>query len=318
MSEPANMGSRFRRILILTLALLLIALLIVWWIQQPAPNRNRLALGAGSSAGPIEIVLNPPQEFDGLSRESVYDLRREAVSQYPALLAADYTPSEVVFGQIVDGLPWWGMAGQWYHGNGERSIEGPSEESRFILNPYLLLHAEMYGFSYYGGYGRLEWDPARVDEAALAQDEFPFIPAPDSLRWYAEEARAELHYDISGFLETLNVYLVTPLTVERDGWFDLIPYNARDLNLNWAAIDWAASENIDDKERSEEAAALPHFIHHGSSCAYPGGCNNMSPAFAPLDDLRLVALPARLTVKLWQDRPQAASDPDLVWVILFE
>jgi hypothetical protein len=108
----------------------------------PAVTANRLALGEAANAEALEVEINPPAELDFLTREAVLQMRRNAVRQYPMLLAANYSPRPAVFGQIEDLAPWWGIEGQFFHGSGIRSIDGPAEESRFILNPYLLVAAE--------------------------------------------------------------------------------------------------------------------------------------------------------------------------------
>ena len=97
---------------------LVLALTILWVLRSPAPNRNQLALGPQAKSAPLDIPLQAPTEFDFVTKAEVLRLRTEAVRRYPDLLASDYTPSEAVFGQIVDGLPWWGIAGQFYYGPG--------------------------------------------------------------------------------------------------------------------------------------------------------------------------------------------------------
>ena len=181
--------------------LLILAAGIVYWRQQavevrrqqastasaplaapapaPAPG-NRLALGAAAKLELVDLQVLASAELDRLSKADVLRLRRQAVMTQAPLLAADYVPSEAVFGQIVDGAPWWGIEGQFRHGPGPRSIEGPSEESRFILNPFLLVAPEFGGF----------WP--RLNDAE-ARD-FPFTCYPHSLVWWPREARAEASY----------------------------------------------------------------------------------------------------------------------------
>lgn len=300
---------RLVRIFIGFLLVLTLVLLGAWWRLRPVPpppNTNALALGANARVDELDIPINPPMEFDGLTRADIYALRSEAVNTHADLLAADYTPSAGVFGEIIDGKPWWGMIGQWYHGPGSDSTRGASEESRYVLNPYLLVAPEFYGFSIFGGV--LEWDTARISEADLNQPDFPLMCRVESLRWYPRRASAEATYDVSGCLAALNPYLVAPLTVEDNGWFDLFSYNARDLNLNYIYVDYAASTGVTHPEPAAEAATFPYFIHLGGSCQQPGGCNNMSPGFAALSNLELTALPAEIVVKLWTTPPPSVED----------
>ena len=101
--------------------------------QKYTPPRQRFLLKEYSER--LDIKLNPMIELDFKTKDDIYRIRREYVFQYPQLVQADYRPEESVFGQIVDNKPWWGIAGHFYYGSGKNSIEGPSEESRFIVTP---------------------------------------------------------------------------------------------------------------------------------------------------------------------------------------
>lgn len=311
-----------------TIGYLLLTLLVlggIWLrLRPPAPrvalpNENALALGSAARSTPLTLTMVPPVELDGLTRDEVYAMRREAVLRHPDLLAVDYTPADVVFGEIVDGLPWWGMEGQFYQGSGDRSITGPSEEARLLLNPYLLLHSEFWGFSHFY-FGQFAWDEDAIATADLTDPAFPFAPAPDEVVWNAQAAQVNIHYDVSGFLERINPYLERPLDAVDDGLFDLAGYNARDFNLNVIWIDSDESENIaDEYVPVTEPVWLPHYIHQGGSCGYSGGCNNMSPAFPPTDSLRLTGLPARLVIKLWRDMPASSgAEADMRVIVTYE
>ena len=126
----------------------------VWIIQHrpashfPPANRNRLLIGREARIdGEYPIHLNSPADFDGLAFDEVCRLRREAVAEHASLVADGYRPSYGVFGQVQDGRPWWGIEGQYFHGPGERSIDGASEESRFVLNPFLLAAVDFTGLT---------------------------------------------------------------------------------------------------------------------------------------------------------------------------
>ncbi len=87
----------------------------------------------------INIGINPMIELDFLTKEDIYDIRSKYVLLHPELLPGSYNPSEEVFGQIASGKPWWGILGLSYYGDGEKSIEGNSEDSRLLVNPFLLV-----------------------------------------------------------------------------------------------------------------------------------------------------------------------------------
>lgn len=325
--QPQKNAINWPRVIVRTiigvLVTVIIAMLWLAWTLRPEPNDNALALGESAAGGPIEIPIQRPTELDGLTRDEVFALRTEAVMRNPELLGGPYVPADVVFGQIVDGKPWWGMPGQFFYANGSKSIEGVSEEARFILNPYLLVWAEFGGFSFYGNRW-LTWSEEAIEaagEEVIYEPDFPLICGPETLTWWPDERRAEVFYDVTGCMSEMNKWLANPVEAE-DMYISLAAYNARDLNLNFLFPDYDESENIIDPIEEDiptEPVAIPHFIHLGSSCAYPGGCNNMSPAFPPTDYLFIEALPARFVVRLWHELPPSADESaDMTVVLLFE
>jgi hypothetical protein len=308
-SRPRRRGAGLWPVVIL-LAVVALCLVAVWVVVQPEPNRNALAIGASARAPALDIAIQAPVELDFKSRAEVFQLREAAVSRYPDLLARDYTPSDAVFGQIEDQLPWWGITGHFYYGSGERSIEGPAEETRFLLNPYLLVAAEFDGLFY-------SWDTSRVTEAHLRQPDFPFYCEASQLRWYPGEARAEVTYARSQCLARTNQWTVQRLGLDQ-AYFSLIAYNARDLNLNYLYVSYDDSRNIFKPDAPTSAYAIPHYIHRGGSCGYPGGCNNMSPDTPEISWLQISALPAQAVVRLWRQNPWSVErSPDMLFVINF-
>lgn len=318
--RPVALNKRRAGRLWLTIGLLaicgmiLLALLVAW--LTPA-GRNELAIGPQASVGALEIALQPPLELDHLSSAEILHLREEAIVRYPALLGGRYAPSRQVF-QMADGLPWWGIAGQFYNGKGEHSVDGPAEESRFLLNPYLLVGAEFSGLSIWSGGARaLAWDKARITTQDLADPDFPFYCPPTSLRWWPHEARAEATYDVSACLAAMNDWTLYPLGV-ADASFDLVAYNARDLGLGylyWSPLD---SQNLSVSQAMRAPIAISQFIHRGSSCGFPGGCNNMSPRVPELCGIQIKRLPARAVIRLWQGRPASAEQgSDMTVVLVF-
>ena len=302
----------------LILSLLLIAslgLAILLLARTLQTNHNRLALGAKTTVAMIDVAFSHPQELDGMTRAAILEMRRQAAARYPDLLAGSYTPSSQVF-QIDDGLPWWGIAGQFYHGKGEHSIDGLSEESRFILNPYLLIAAELRGLSIWSdGERALSQARARITGQDLAGPGFPFYCRPTSLRWWPQAARAAVAYDVSGYLAELNRWTTYPMTV-ADASLDLIAYNARDMGLSYLYLSPADSDNLSAGSPMQSPMAIPQFLHPGGSCGYPGGCNNMSPRVPELVNIRIERLPARATIWLWRGRPAGAEQPpDMIFVI---
>jgi hypothetical protein len=307
------------RPLIAALAVLALALGIAAVLRLPRKNTNLLAIGHRATIERVEVPLASPSELDGMSRADVFRFREYAVGPQPALLVGPYQPSAGVFGQVEDRRPWWGIAGQYFYGNGERSAEGPSEESRFIGNPFLLVAAEFVGLSIYTqGEHPLQWDRARIGDRQLLDPNFPFYCRPEGLLWWPRLARAEVTYRLSGHLALLNRWLVRPLSLE-DASFDLVAYNARDLGLDYLYMAPQESSHITRAGDKASLAAIRQYLHRGGSCGREGGCNNMSPYVAELSDWQIEALPARAVILLWRTRPGSVSTPaDMTFVIRFE
>jgi hypothetical protein len=260
-------------------------------------HNNALAIDSLASEEMLDIELQPVVELDFKSKEEVLKLRTEAVYRYPQLISKDYKPSESVFGQIGDGAPWWGVLGLSYYGNGEKSIEGPSWQSASILNPYLLVVPDFY----------FGWSPAQVSIAEVGRAEYPTHCEPRSLRWYPKLKRAEAVYE--AFCARLS----------SNSAISLMAYNARDFNLNYIYVSYKDSRNIFKQNPPTETYLNPQFIHRGSSCGYPGGCNNLSPSTPPIDDIKIINWPAQVVVWFWKDRPSSVEmPPDMTFIVKFE
>ena len=295
--KPKSNKSSMFRLLILALAFFGLLLIFLLLNARPDPNLNSLAIGELAKANDLEIVIRPPVELDFKTKAEVLQLRRDAVYWYPSLLSSDYIPSESIFGQIIDGLPWWGLYGQFYYGSGEQSIHGPAEEARFILNPYLLIAAEPRSF----------WDRNQFAEDVILRPDFPIYCEPRKLSWKPASRQAEVFYDAQ---------CVTTMDYR---YFDLISYNARDMNLNYIYVSYNTSQNVTKNNPPDYAYAIPHYIHQGGSCGYPGGCNNMSPPTPEIDALQLLGLPAQIEIWLWNQEPTSIrSTPDFVYSIHFQ
>jgi hypothetical protein len=173
------------------------------------------------------------------------------------------------------------------------SIKGASEESRFILNPYLLVALnERYAFRISGGPAKLE---PRV-----------FYPMPLRLVWSRDGTSGHAWYDVSTFFEEclLNMH---PTTAEKQE-LELVMYNARDLGLPYCAVDGEGCRNVSTPLADGQAHFIPFMLHCGASSGYPGGSNNMSPD-APEFSVTINDLPAELVIKLWRREPADAGDP---------
>lgn len=262
-------------------------------------------------AGALDIALVEPQALNFKSRSDVLTMRSNEINKQKALLATTYYPTPDLFSQIEDGKPWWGTHGQFVWGEGERSIEGPSEESRFLLNPYLLVAPNSWTAEI--------WDAQKISASDLERRDFPFCWMPESLRWWPTNSTAQVVYNVSQFERNLSNWKDRLSDTSDNRKFGLVAYNARDFDLNFLYIVPEQSRNITNSHKSREPWLINQMIHCGDSCKYPGGCNNMSPAASEVDDISLDGLPARACIYLWRNRPQnTAQRPDFTYVIDFK
>src|SRR5262245_38157044 len=98
------------RIVVLTLSLVLFSL------APQAVSANDLALGKTARvAGPVDIPIVQPADLNFKSRAQIFQMRQAEVVKHAELLRGKYAWSDAVFGQVVDGKPWWGLIGQSYY-----------------------------------------------------------------------------------------------------------------------------------------------------------------------------------------------------------
>jgi predicted esterase len=269
-------------------------------VRKASPGAaNSLVVGQNATFGQQDIPLRGVAELDFMKRDDVMALRAAAVTERSHLVDGEYSPSQQVFGQIEDGKPWWGIRGQFCNGNGEKSIDGPSEESRFLLNPFLLLG--------------MDEGSAFVVQGPCD----PVYPVPRSLVWDAAGANATVTYDYSGFVagkKATNAFDVSGLKLMPEG------INARDFGYTWEYADPASSSNVGNAPGGlilSQPVEIKNYIHAGGSCGYPGGCNNASPT-QPEIFFRVLRTPASLHVKLWKSKPASAGErADFTYVIRF-
>ena len=299
--------------ILLILAYLYVVLEVINPVLQE--NTNTLAIGQLAIVDSLSIPITPPLELDFKSQEEIYEMRSQAALQYAWLLYTSYEPSYQVFSGIEDEKPWWGVQGQYYTGPGEQSLLGVSSESRFILNPYLLVGLDFSGISVWSGRNEVFWNQDLITPAALESGHFPYFVSPQKLQWWPDRNRVEVTYNLTEYLTRLNNWTARKMTY-RDASFDLIAYNARDLNMNYIYVDYAESIYISKDPFPQNAVEIKYHIQNGNSCGYPGGCNNMSPEMPELQDLQISKLPAKVTLYLWNDRPADVTEtPDITYIV---
>ncbi len=268
-------------------------------------NANELRLGKSASDEVVEIPLQPMLELDYLSRESILNMRKKLVADRNSLLAKTYNPESAIFSQIVSGKPWWGIIGCTVYGQGPRSIEGLSEESRYLLNPYLLVGVSSWSNEI--------WDLDKIERnpKVLTQSDFPYCWQASILRYYPARSALQVAYEVSAYNQGLaryKNYLKPQEVVDR---FNLVAYNARDFGYNFLYVPIEECKNIENAEKVSAPVQIVQYIHCGGSSGYNGGCNNMSPLQKEINEFTIKSLPASVKVKLWRSHPGNISrQPD--------
>lgn len=295
----------------------LTALIACWFcpLQSQAADQphNELAVADKTPPGIVELTIPTqlPQNLSFKTKAEVMAMRSALINGQSQMLAREYLPSNEIFGAIQDSKPWWGLQGEAFWGAGQRSIEGDSEESRFFLNPYIMIGANGYAFNI--------WNREKITQADLNDPQFPYNWKPTSIRFWPVQATGEVVYGVSDYNARLDA-LRDKLKVQRImPMFALVGYNARDFGYHWLWVDPELSSNIQCVMEPKSATEIRQFIHCGGSCGYPGGCNNMSPGIAELDRMRYTALPAMAYIQLWKNKPSNVQDPpDLTFILRLE
>lgn len=253
----------------------------------------------------INLSLNPLVCFNQQSRAQILAQRQKAIEQFTQLTDGTYCPDHQIFDQIVDGKPWWSMEGSFVYGQGELSTKGNSEESRFILNPYLLVAANSWSCEI--------WDKNKMSGKEFADLNFPFCYMPERATINPKEQKLVVTYDITAYHARLLSYDYCRKEKSTISDFGLTAYNARDFGYRYIYFDPKGSINVlntSDSKSKNNSVEIKQFIHCGGSCGLPSGCNNMSPAQPEIDRLRLKGLPARASIKLWRQRPANINDKE--------
>ena len=236
------------------------------------------------------LAFNNVIDYDNLTKDDIYNLRKKYVSS-SLFASSDYEPSDKVFGQIASKKPWYGLD---YSGcitvvRGQKEVtQGPSEESRFINNPNMLVGVMS------GSKMVEKSDPVCFDKS--------YWILPVKLSYFKDENTIEAVYDF-----------------RYSGSMYMVGLNARDLGYKYVYA--VKVENVRFKSQTNISNTIyefKDFIHLGSSCGYNDGCNNGSPYQSELD-YKYLSYPSTIELKLWKNKPAAVRDrADINYRIIFK
>ena len=270
-------------------------------ISQPiAVNQNKLILNS-KDTNKYNEAINQPTELDFLSKDEVFNKRKQYTAMYPNLIDQSYSPSNDVYGQITSGKPWWGLKGLNCKGPGEHSIDGLSKMTRYINNPLLLI-----GLDTTHALVAPNWDCSE------------FFPEPVELYYQPGEKKGVVVYDMSKYFETIKDTPWNNPDMQKDR-FDFNGDNARDFGYNFAYSDYSQNISfVNPDNLGTNVQTIKSFMHTGGSCGYTGGCNNGSPNQPELH-FDVTNLPATIKIKLWKQMPSNKQDTaDVYFDVMFK
>ena len=252
------------------------------------------------------LKINPASEYDYLSKQQIFDIRKQHVKN-SLFNKENYEPNSAVFGSIVDKKPWWGSircSQLNYKGDYHENIQGPSKVSVQMNNPNALVGLSM---------PYIPWDIGTNKEFCTS-DYSNFSPI--SLQ-YDEEDKLIIakYYLTKNFLKLRtkvnNRY--TRYLIQLSG------LNARDFGYDYMYI--FDTKNIkmysDYNNATKDISTFRDYIHQGGSCKYKDGCNNISPMQNDLI-FSVKKMPAEINIKLWKKKPiNKYIKADMYYKIIF-
>lgn len=251
------------------------------------------------NSDPYVVQVNLPVELSGKTREEVYDIRRGYIRS-SIFDSKNYNPSDQVFGEIIDGKPWY--AADICEDDVTRlaSVTGPSEESRFINNPTMLVALE-YPFYWYDV----------EDKSFCVSPENQMIPT------YIAYSKSKNEITVK--------YSSLPFETQKPFFYQFNGLNAVDLGYKYIYVDFLRSTfkpDFSDKSNnpSINVQEFRNFIHLGYSCNRDGGCNNGSPRQPNLEfNTYKGEGKGEIYIKLWKNKPfTVMQKPDITERIIIE
>ncbi len=253
------------------------------------------------------LNVNSPSEYDYLSKQQIFDIRKNHVKN-SLFNNVSYEPNTEVFGNIIDNKPWWGSirCNQLnYKGDYHENIEGPSNVSVQMNNPNALVGLSM---------PYIPWDIGNNKEFCTS-DYAKFLPL--SLQYNRKDKLIVAKYKLTKKFLKLRTNINGKLTryvIQLSG------LNARDFGYDYMYI--FDEKNIkmysEYNNATEDISTFRDYIHLGGSCKYKDGCNNISPMQNNLM-FSVTHLPAEINIKLWKKKPiNKYVKADMYYRIIFD
>lgn len=297
---------------ILIIKVIVIIFIFVAYFSSPlmslilSSNDNRI-LKINDTKNFKQLKVNPPFEYNFLSKKEIYDIRKKFVKN-SIFATPEYEPSSKIFNQIVDGKPWWNTSPCCilnYKGDYHERIEGESHVSIQVNNPNALVGAGL-------PYSPWAYDSNRE----FCEGEYgKFIPY--SIKYSKKDNLIILTYKLSKYFLNYRINIngrKYPYLIQLSG------LNALDFGYPYVFAFYSKNITMYDRNTNitTDVKLFRDFIHLGHSCKYAGGCNNISPLQQDMT-FYINNLPAEINLKLWKKRPaDKDKKADFYYKIIFE
>lgn len=253
----------------------------------------------------VNIKINQMECFSGKTKQEIYDIRKKYVAK-SIFKSKNYEPSDEVFGQIEDGLPWRSIFTELCLDSPISETKGFSEESRFINNPALLIGLR---------------NSSGIDLTKKENERYRVCFCDNSLLWIVPN---KITYSKKNKLITVYYKDLHVLPYQLIGYY-LETINAQDFGYKYGKMyttDKISFLNENDNI-STRIYKFHDCIHKGDSCGVEGGCNNCSPyiegyEFTPLLDYYNKEKKV-IDFKLWKEEPRDENvAADMNYRIVFD
>lgn len=294
--------------LLITIKIIILAIVVYFCCPALIFSFNdSKILNTKDTSGFQTIKVNPLSEYDYLTKQQIYNIRKNHVKN--SLFAkANYEPDNSVFGSIVDNKPWWGTVtcGQLnYKGDNHEKIEGPSKVSAQINNPDALVGLSL---------PFLPWE-YNYNQEFCTGEYGRFLPL--SIQYDKKDNLIVTKYKLTEkflkFRASVNGKM-TRYPIQLSG------LNAKDFGYDYVYIFDLKNVSMFSEHNNitEDVKRFTDYIHLGGSCGYKDGCNNISPLQS--DKMFTVyRLPAEINLKLWKKKPaNQYMKADMYYRIIFD
>lgn len=280
-------------------------------------SSNRLLVGSAATipdAYPLKLRL--PTELDGKTSNDIIEIRKRAVAPHDKMIAEGYEPHSAAFTALSDQSVWLGTLGKFGYADPQMATEGPADATRWLLNPLLLVGADVWPIN--PSLERMKIEPStfgmrRVQRYLQGDSDLPFVCEPVGLIWEPTKSRGIVTYDVGSFLTDRRKSDKKQVVLTTMAEVDFNMFNARDLNFRYCYTSPKFAKNITIRGVSEMPFEITDALDADDS-----GSLTAIPTWPAGKFLLTGEYPASIEFLLWKEKPSAGTTPDVRFTIRFE